>query len=89
MKRGGGAKKSFGKKIFDFPLIHQASLDRQREKMDTEKVEWQEKFMKKQETEILQMERKLKEGARDERDKEIEMVIQRLEREASESREEV
>ena len=57
--------------------------------MDTEKVEWQEKFMKKQETEILQMERKLKEGARDERDKEIEMVIQRLEREASESREEV
>jgi len=68
---------------------YQASLDRQREKMDTEKVEWQEKFMKKQETEILQMERKLKEGARDERDKEIEMVIQRLEREASESREEV
>ena len=52
-------------------------------------MEWQEKFMKKQETEILQMERKLKEGARDERDKEIEMVIQRLEREASESREEV
>ena len=54
-----------------------------------EKVEWQEKFMKKQETHLLQKERELKEGVRDDRDKEIEMVIQRLEKEASESREEV
>ena len=53
-----------------------------------EKVEWQEKFMKKQETQLLQKERELKEGVRDSRDKEIEMVIQRLEKEATENRQE-
>lgn len=44
--------------------------------------------MKKQETQLLSKERQLKEDVRDARDKEIEMVIARLEQETAVNREE-
>jgi len=45
--------------------------------------------MKKQETYLLTKERELKEGVKDSRDREIEMVIQRLEQETALNREEM
>jgi len=44
--------------------------------------------MKKQDTHLLAKERELKEGVREARDKEIEMVIARLERETAQGRDE-
>ena len=44
--------------------------------------------MKKQETHLLAKERKLRDDVREARDKEIEMVIARLERETAQGREE-
>ena len=44
--------------------------------------------MKKQETHLLAKERELKEDVRESRDKEIEMVIARLEQETAQSRSE-
>ena len=85
----GPFNKSRSHAFYIFHTSPQITLEKQREQVELEKVEWQEKFMKKQETHLLQKERELKEGVRDDRDKEIEMVIQRLEKEASESREEV
>lgn len=59
-----------------------------KEQLDIEKQQWIENYMKKQETHLLSKERELKEGVREARDREIEMVIARLEKESSVSREE-
>ena len=53
-----------------------------------EKASWEENYMKKQETWMLQKERELKDQVRRDRDKEIELVISRLEEDATASREE-
>ncbi|XP_067670950.1 centrosomal protein of 131 kDa-like [Haliotis asinina] len=58
------------------------------ERLRVEKEAWEENYMKKQETWLAQKERELKSHVRRDRDKEIEMVIQRLEEDATRSREE-
>jgi 5-azacytidine-induced protein 1 len=45
-----------------------------REKLRLEKESWEQNFLKKQETWVVQKERELKEQVKRERDKEIEMV---------------
>ncbi|XP_013385942.1 centrosomal protein of 131 kDa-like [Lingula anatina] len=67
---------------------HEAEIRDMKEKVKLEKDAWEENYKKKQETWLIQKERELKEQVRRERDKEIELVIQRLEEDASSSREE-
>jgi len=50
-----------------------------REQLALEKRAWEENYMKKKETWLMGKERELKEQVRRERDREIELVIQRLE----------
>lgn len=56
------------------------------ERLKVEKESWEENYMKRQETWLVQKERELKEQVRRDRDKEIEMVIARLEEDNSSSR---
>ena len=56
--------------------------------MAVEKQAWEENYMKKQETYLMQKERELKEQVRKDRDKEIEMVIGRLEEDTQATRDE-
>ena len=58
------------------------------ERLQLEKEAWEENYKKKHDTWLLQKERELKEQVRKERDKEIELVIARLEEDSCISREE-
>ncbi|GCB71469.1 hypothetical protein scyTo_0005951 [Scyliorhinus torazame] len=60
---------------------HQAEIESLKERLEIEKHAWEENYMKKQEAWLLTRERGLKEEVRKGRDKEIELVIQRLEEE--------
>ena len=60
-----------------------------REKLRLEKESWEQNFLKKQETWVVQKERELKDQVKRERDKEIEMVITQLEEDATSTREDV
>lgn len=57
--------------------------------MAVEKEACEENFLKKQETLLLSKERDLKEKVRKDRDREIELVISRLEADATQAREEL
>ncbi|XP_069125158.1 centrosomal protein of 131 kDa-like [Argopecten irradians] len=59
-----------------------------KEKVKIEKEQWEENYRKKQDTWIMQKERELRDQVKRDRDKEIEMVISRLEDDATSSREE-
>ncbi len=59
-----------------------------KEKLDIEKQSWEQNYLKKQENWIIQKERELKDQLRKERDREIEILIARLESESSSSRDE-
>ncbi|XP_043941012.1 centrosomal protein of 131 kDa isoform X2 [Protopterus annectens] len=67
---------------------HQAEIWALKERLEIEKQAWEENYMKKQEAWLLARERELKEDVRRGRDKEIEVVIQRLEEETSTAKEE-
>ncbi|KAK6478216.1 centrosomal protein of 131 kDa-like isoform X1 [Huso huso] len=67
---------------------HQAEVKALKERLDIEKQAWEENYMKKEEAWLLNRERELKEEVRRGRDKEIELVIQRLEEETSRARDE-
>ncbi|XP_041075702.1 centrosomal protein of 131 kDa isoform X1 [Polyodon spathula] len=67
---------------------HQAEVKALKERLDIEKQAWEENYMKKEEAWLLSRERELKEEVRRGRDKEIELVIQRLEEETSRARDE-
>ncbi|XP_027018926.2 centrosomal protein of 131 kDa isoform X2 [Tachysurus fulvidraco] len=67
---------------------HQVEMKALLERMEIEKQTWEENYMKKEEVWLLTRERELKEEVRRARDKEIELVIQRLEAETSIAREE-
>ncbi|XP_028674883.2 centrosomal protein of 131 kDa isoform X2 [Erpetoichthys calabaricus] len=67
---------------------HQAEIKALKERLEIEKQAWEENYMKKEEAWLLSRERELKEEVRRGRDKEIELVIQRLEEETSVAREE-
>ncbi|CAH1273747.1 CEP131 [Branchiostoma lanceolatum] len=68
---------------------HAAEVKQLEDKLKVEKEAWEENYMKKQDTWLLQKERELKENVKRDRDKEIELVIQRLDEDASSQREEV
>ncbi|XP_069511265.1 centrosomal protein of 131 kDa isoform X2 [Ambystoma mexicanum] len=67
---------------------HKAENKSLKERLEIEKQAWEENYMKKEEAWLLSRERELKEEVRKGRDKEIEMVIQRLEAEMSTTKDE-
>lgn len=67
---------------------HQIEIKNLKEKLEIEKQSWEQNYLKKQENWILQKERELKEQVKRERDKEIEVLILRLESESTLAREE-
>ncbi|KAM9296917.1 LOW QUALITY PROTEIN: centrosomal protein of 131 kDa [Gastrophryne carolinensis] len=67
---------------------HQAEIKALKERLDIEKQAWEQNYMKKEEAWLLTRERELKEEVRKGRDKEIELVIQRLEADMSTARDE-
>ncbi|XP_048575628.1 centrosomal protein of 131 kDa isoform X2 [Nematostella vectensis] len=79
---------SHQKSLEDIERRHQLEMNELKERLEVEKQAWIENYMKKQDTVLMAKERELKEGVREARDREIEMVINRLEDEAAASREE-
>nr|XP_041575758.1 centrosomal protein of 131 kDa isoform X3 [Taeniopygia guttata] len=67
---------------------HQAELKVLKEQLELEKQAWEANYVKKEEAWLLSRERELREEMRKERDKEIELVIQRLEADTSLAKEE-
>ncbi|XP_020895169.1 centrosomal protein of 131 kDa isoform X2 [Exaiptasia diaphana] len=81
-------ERSHEKAMSDLEAKHEFEVRELKERLDVEKEAWIENYMKKQDTILLSKERELKEGVREARDREIEMVITRLEEESAASREE-
>ncbi|NXG65660.1 CP131 protein, partial [Hemiprocne comata] len=67
---------------------HQAEVKVLKDRLEMEKQAWEANYMKKEEAWLLSRERELREEVRKERDKEIELVIQRLEADMSLAKEE-
>ncbi|BFZ03464.1 hypothetical protein BsWGS_06503 [Bradybaena similaris] len=67
---------------------HATEIRNLQEKLKLEKESWEENYMKRHETWLVQKERELRDKIKKERDKEIELVIERLEEDASTVREE-
>ncbi|XP_005098791.1 centrosomal protein of 131 kDa [Aplysia californica] len=67
---------------------HKTEIKDLQEKLKLEKESWEENYMKRHETWLVQKERELKDKIKKDRDKEIELVIERLEEDASSMREE-
>nr|XP_039254153.1 centrosomal protein of 131 kDa-like [Styela clava]XP_039254154.1 centrosomal protein of 131 kDa-like [Styela clava] len=59
---------------------HTVEIETLKERLELEKQAWQETYMKKQEAYVLQKERELKDAVRQDRDSEIETVIEQLEK---------
>lgn len=68
---------------------HEIETETLKERLELEKQAWQETYIKKQETFILQKERELKEAVRRDRDSEIETVIDQLEKDSRLQREQI
>ncbi|GFR90984.1 centrosomal protein of 131 kDa-like [Elysia marginata] len=66
---------------------HKSEISELKEKLKLEKESWEENYMKRHETWLVQKERELRDKVKKERDKEIELVIERLEEDASTIRE--
>ncbi|XP_029651884.1 serine-rich adhesin for platelets [Octopus sinensis] len=82
-------KEEFDKAREEQERRHASELQALRDRMAVEKEAWEENFLKKQETLLLSKERDLKEKVRKDRDREIELVINRLEADATQAREEL
>ncbi|XP_072737389.1 centrosomal protein of 131 kDa isoform X2 [Ciconia boyciana] len=67
---------------------HQAEVKVLKDRLEMEKQAWEANYMKKEEAWLLSRERELREEVRKERDKEIELVIERLEADMSSAKEE-
>ncbi|NWX81360.1 CP131 protein, partial [Alca torda] len=67
---------------------HQAEVKMLKERLEMERQAWEANYVKKEEAWLLSRERELREEMRKERDKEIELVIQRLEADMSLAKEE-
>ncbi|NWW48311.1 CP131 protein, partial [Pedionomus torquatus] len=67
---------------------HQAEVKVLKDRLEMEKQAWEANYVKKEEAWLLSRERELREEMRKERDKEIELVIQRLEADMSSAKEE-
>ncbi|XP_069055852.1 centrosomal protein of 131 kDa isoform X1 [Pleurodeles waltl] len=81
-------KEEFEKSKEEQERRHQAETKALKERLEIEKQAWEENYMKKEEAWLLSRERELKEEVRKGRDKEIELVIQRLEAEMSTTKDE-
>ncbi|XP_006869701.1 PREDICTED: 5-azacytidine-induced protein 1 [Chrysochloris asiatica] len=68
---------------------HQAELRTLKEQLEAERQMWETSYTKKEEAWLLAREQELKEEIRKGRDKDIELVIQRLEADMTQAREEV
>ena len=69
-------------------FCHQTETRELHERLRLEREAWEENYMKKKETWLAQRERELKEAVRRERDQEIDLVIRRLEEDATATRDE-
>ena len=78
----------FAKSRDDQERRHSTEIKQLQDQIELEKAAWEENLLKKQQTWALQKERELKESVRKERDREIELVIKRLEEDNQASREE-
>ena len=66
----------------------QAEIHQLKEQLTVEKAAWEENYLKKNDTWLTHKERELKDQVRRERDKEIELVIERLEEDNQAARDE-
>ncbi len=71
-----------------FCFYHKTEIRQLKEQLAVEKQAWEENYRKKQETWLMQKERELREQVKKDRDKEIELVIGRLEEDTQSTRDE-
>ncbi|NWH55146.1 CP131 protein, partial [Fregata magnificens] len=81
-------KEQYAKEKEEQERRHQAEVKVLKDRLEIEKQAWEANYMKKEEAWLLSRERELREEVRKERDKEIELVIQRLEADMSSAKEE-
>uniref|UniRef100_A0A8C0ANL5 Centrosomal protein 131 n=1 Tax=Buteo japonicus TaxID=224669 RepID=A0A8C0ANL5_9AVES len=81
-------KEEYAKEKEERERRHQAEVKVLKDRLEMEKQAWEANYMKKEEAWLLSRERELREEVRKERDKEIELVIQRLEADMSSAKEE-
>ncbi|NXI89394.1 CP131 protein, partial [Psophia crepitans] len=81
-------KEEYAKEKEEQERRHQAEVKVLKDRMEMEKQAWEANYVKKEEAWLLSRERELREEVRKERDKEIELVIQRLEADMSSAKEE-
>ncbi|NXO04982.1 CP131 protein, partial [Rhinopomastus cyanomelas] len=81
-------KEEYSKEKEEQERRHQAEVKVLKERLEIEKQAWEASYVKKEEAWLLSRERDLREEMRKERDKEIELVIERLEADMSSAKEE-
>ncbi|NXE12393.1 CP131 protein, partial [Lophotis ruficrista] len=81
-------KEEYAKEKEEQERRHQTEVNVLKDRLEMEKQAWEANYMKKEEAWLLSRERELREEMRRERDKEIELVIQRLEADMSSAKEE-
>ncbi|NXH22912.1 CP131 protein, partial [Bucco capensis] len=81
-------KEEYAKEKEEQERRHQAEVKLLKDLMEMEKQAWEANYTKKEEAWLLSRERELREELRKERDKEIELVIERLEADMSSAKEE-
>ncbi|KFO76322.1 5-azacytidine-induced protein 1 [Cuculus canorus] len=81
-------KEEYAKEKEEQERRHQAEVKVLKDQLELEKQAWEVNYMKKEEAWLLSRERELREEVRKERDKEIELVIERLEADMSSAKEE-
>ncbi|NXA35863.1 CP131 protein, partial [Eudromia elegans] len=81
-------KEEYAREKEEHERRHQAEVKVLKDRLEMEKQAWEASYVKKEEAWLLSRERELREEVRKERDKEIELVIQRLEADMSSAKEE-
>nr|XP_010595201.1 centrosomal protein of 131 kDa isoform X2 [Loxodonta africana] len=85
---GQALRAEFDKAAKEQEHRHQVELQTLKDQLEAERQMWEASYTKKEEAWLLTRERELKEEIRKGRDKEIELVIQRLEADMTQAREE-
>ncbi|XP_062480319.1 centrosomal protein of 131 kDa isoform X2 [Pezoporus occidentalis] len=81
-------KEEYAKEKEEQERRHQAEVKELKDRLEMEKQAWEASYVKKEEAWLLSRERELREEVKKERDKEIELVIRRLEADTSLAKEE-
>ncbi|XP_065549789.1 centrosomal protein of 131 kDa isoform X3 [Lathamus discolor] len=81
-------KEEYAKEKEEQERRHQAEVKELKDRLEVEKQAWEASYVKKEEAWLLSRERELREEVKKERDKEIELVIRRLEADTSLAKEE-